>query len=248
MATAPIKRPKTATEPPKTTISRFFLSTKRSDLTIACEDQTFPAHRCVVCPQSSYFARACNGHFKESHGTIEIQDLKPILVEKTLQFLYTGDYTTKSDLPSNSPTEKFGRTSTLSSPVSQSFPVHLVTQADDLCTARFHVRMYAQGSYFQVDALKAKAKEHFAKAFLENVDRGVFAAIVEEVYTSTVSSDRGLRDIVVEKIMKFLPLLMVAPSPLVDGFVLGLVPEFAVDLCLASLARNVEMEQKGEGK
>ncbi|PYI07400.1 hypothetical protein BO78DRAFT_282698, partial [Aspergillus sclerotiicarbonarius CBS 121057] len=213
----------------------LFLSTKWSDLTIVCGDKTFPAHRCVVCPQSSYFARACDGNFKESCGNIEIKDVKPILVEKTLQFLYTGDYTMKSDMPSS--TEKFGQPSPLASPASQSLSASFQTQTADFCPARFHVGMYAQGTYFQVDALKAKAKEHFARAFLEGPV--TIAATVAEVYRSTVASDRGLRDVVIEKIMKFLPLLTAGPVPFIGVHILKQVPEFAVDLCLASLANNV---------
>ncbi|GES66819.1 BTB/POZ domain protein [Aspergillus terreus] len=71
----------------------FHLPDRYSDLTIVCGDREFPAHRLVVCPQSEYFARACDGKFKESSGRIEIHDTDPILVEKTLDFIYTGDNT-----------------------------------------------------------------------------------------------------------------------------------------------------------
>jgi hypothetical protein len=40
------------------------LNCRFSDLTIVCRDKVFPAHRVVVCPQSDYFARACEGEFK----------------------------------------------------------------------------------------------------------------------------------------------------------------------------------------
>ncbi|OOF92886.1 hypothetical protein ASPCADRAFT_399142 [Aspergillus carbonarius ITEM 5010] len=233
----PVRRHQPATAPGGMAISSLFLNAKWSDITIVCGDKKFSAHRCVVCRQSTYFSLACDGNFKESSGKIEMNDAEPILVEKTLQFLYTGDYTIKRDMLNSM--EMFGQPSTPGSPASQSVCPNLGEQT----ATRFHVRMYAQGTYFQIDALKAKAKEHFARAFLEDPDTWAIAATVDEVYKSTLVSDQGLRDVVTEKIMKFLPLLPVGPKPSVGDYIFKLVPEFTVDLCRASLARNVELEQ-----
>ncbi|OXV08566.1 hypothetical protein Egran_03671 [Elaphomyces granulatus] len=75
--------------------SSFFLSPKYSDLTIICGGEVFSAHRAVVCPRSGYFARACDGEFKEaSTRTIELINQQPILIRKVLEYLYMGDYTT----------------------------------------------------------------------------------------------------------------------------------------------------------
>ncbi|KAJ6126262.1 hypothetical protein N7471_010755 [Penicillium samsonianum] len=67
-----------------------------SDLTIICKGEAFSAHKLVVCPRSKYFHRACYGGFKvkqETEGQIHLDERSPILIEKVLEFLYTGDYT-----------------------------------------------------------------------------------------------------------------------------------------------------------
>ncbi|KGO75168.1 Uncharacterized protein PITC_057890 [Penicillium italicum] len=66
-----------------------------SDLTIMCKGEAFSAHRLVVCPRSKYFHRASYGGFKETEGQIYLDERSPILIEKVLEFLYTGDYTLK---------------------------------------------------------------------------------------------------------------------------------------------------------
>ncbi|KAF4769393.1 hypothetical protein HAV15_008746 [Penicillium sp. str.  len=60
-----------------------------------CKGEAFSAHRLVVCPRSKYFHRASYGGFKETEGQIYLDERSPILIEKVLEFLYTGDYTLK---------------------------------------------------------------------------------------------------------------------------------------------------------
>ncbi|RHZ62446.1 putative plasma membrane protein Pth11-like [Aspergillus thermomutatus] len=61
--------------------------------------------------------------------------------------------------------------------------------------AYFHAQMYAQGDYFQISALKCKAKQYFEESFMTYPDRDSFTSAVIEVYISTAENDRGLRDI-----------------------------------------------------
>ncbi|KAF5856796.1 hypothetical protein ETB97_006724 [Aspergillus alliaceus] len=91
------------------------LNSDYSDLEITCGGKSFPAHRLVVCPRSEYFKRACNGNLKApvihpliarwteivtplwdqgaEESIINLNDKSPVLVEKVLEFLYTGNYT-----------------------------------------------------------------------------------------------------------------------------------------------------------
>lgn len=43
---------------------RCFDSSKYSDLIIRCEDREFKVHRIVVCGQSKYFSKICDGDWK----------------------------------------------------------------------------------------------------------------------------------------------------------------------------------------
>ncbi|PKX97673.1 BTB/POZ domain-containing protein [Aspergillus novofumigatus IBT 16806] len=167
-----------------------FLNPAYSDLSIICGDKVFPAHRIIVCPQSIYFENACKAKFEGDKGEIEINDRDATLVEKMLQFVYTGDYT--CDTP---PETGELVTATHLSPTVDAKEKTAQMIAPD---SHFHAQMYAQGDYFQIEGLKAKVKERFEKTFLNTANEHSFAATVIEVYTLTAEDDRGLRDIVVQ--------------------------------------------------
>ncbi|KAG2420519.1 hypothetical protein HFD88_000131 [Aspergillus terreus] len=174
----------------------FHLNNRFSDLTIVCRDKVFPAHRVVVCPQSDYFARACEGEFKESSGRIEISDTDPILIEKTLQYLYTGDYTT--DLSNYIPLslESTAKPKDAKGPTSSPAPSNLAEQEVDVTSFEpcFHVLMYEQGTYFHIQGLKDKAKERFRQTFLAKTEKRSLVATIMQVYRSTGGTKNdGLR-------------------------------------------------------
>lgn len=95
--------------------SSLYRDPKYSDLTIVCGTEKFAVHRCIVCPRSQFFARACDGDYqvlrcslnqekmqmnadvecavKESASReIHLPDDDPIVVKKVIQYLYTLDY------------------------------------------------------------------------------------------------------------------------------------------------------------
>ena len=45
-------------------LQNLFNSSDYSDLTIRCEEREWKVHRAIICPQSKFFAVACNGDFK----------------------------------------------------------------------------------------------------------------------------------------------------------------------------------------
>ncbi|CEJ55322.1 hypothetical protein PMG11_01586 [Penicillium brasilianum] len=84
-----------------TTAKNLHLGDEYSDLTIICGDTEFKAHKLVVCSQSAYFQRAFYGSFKEAYEPIRFPDKEPELMEKFLEYLYTGDYTLEKEVPGN---------------------------------------------------------------------------------------------------------------------------------------------------
>lgn len=61
-----------------------------------------------------------------------------------------------------------------------------------------HSRMYALGDYYQIPELKEAAKKKFEKAVKNSWDAPEFGRAVYIVFTSTPSSDRGLRELVTQ--------------------------------------------------
>ncbi|KAB8228866.1 BTB/POZ domain-containing protein [Aspergillus alliaceus] len=206
-------------------ISSLFLSPRYSDLTIICGDIIFTAHRNIVCLQSEFFQRACDGNFKENQGKIELIDQNPILVEKMLQFLYTGDYTFEEPEP----------------PSITALGTSLRTSGRhmDSHTAIFHAQMYAQGDYFLIDRLQVKAKQYFVASFIRNQNSSSFTSTIVEVYTSTAGVNRGLRDVVVELVKDNLTTLRGSAFPILNNNLLTRVPDFAHDLCVSLLDQSV---------
>ncbi|OJD20572.1 hypothetical protein ACJ73_08092 [Blastomyces percursus] len=134
----------------KAQFASFYLNPKYSDLTIICGTKTFLGHRVIVCSQSKYFAHACDGNFKEALSQeIVLKDHEPILVEQTLQYLYTGNYKLS---PS------FDRTIESTSEETLDVAVEETHQSTEEFLKRhiscFHALMYLQGEYFQIDGLK----------------------------------------------------------------------------------------------
>ncbi|KAF7114985.1 hypothetical protein CNMCM5793_000755 [Aspergillus hiratsukae] len=185
-----------------------FLNPKYSDLTIFCDGEDFPAHRNIVCPQSKYFEAACDGRFKEGDGKIRLDGHNPTLVKKTLEFLYTGDYTYEDPLNDS-----------LSKAEIELFSQNEAESMANLRTgeAYFHAQMYAQGDYFQIDALKSKAKQRFEDSFMmDPFDGDSFTSAVIEVYTSTAENDRGLRDPLVQLTINKLYVLRASRNLILD--------------------------------
>lgn len=61
-----------------------------------------------------------------------------------------------------------------------------------------HTRVYALAEKYDIPSLKALAKRKFEIAMACYYDSPEFADAIEEVYCSTIDSDRGLRDTVLE--------------------------------------------------
>ncbi|KAK4989807.1 hypothetical protein LTR66_003127 [Elasticomyces elasticus] len=61
-----------------------------------------------------------------------------------------------------------------------------------------HTRVYALAEKYDIPSLKALARRKFEMAMACYYDSPEFADAIEEVYCSTIDSDRGLRDVVIQ--------------------------------------------------
>ncbi|KAK5674689.1 hypothetical protein LTS10_012690 [Elasticomyces elasticus] len=74
-------------------IQALFFDEKYTDLTIKCGGMLWAVHKAVVCTQSSFFAKACDGSFKEAEeGVIALKEDDSAVVNGMLRFMYGLDY------------------------------------------------------------------------------------------------------------------------------------------------------------
>lgn len=183
-----------------------------------------------------------------------------MLIKKTLEFLYTGDYTydgapiTQAHLNSKNSSESSPETWAennfeLDADTEQYPNPSRKTNSTDSqnCQAFFHAQMYAQGDYFQINELKKKAKDYFMKSFLEHPDQDSFSSSVVEVYSSTGEHDRGLRDLVVQLTTDNLKILRNGDNPILCDGLLESVPKFMLEVCLSTLDKCAEYQRQRYG-
>lgn len=103
---------------------------------------------------------------------------------------------------------------------------------DQECLARFHAQMYSVGDYFQIPGLKVTAQRYFHTALDSIRSRYAFYVAVEGVYSSTPSSDRGLRDMVVNLVMNYPLRTRGGDEPMLYDGLLRDVLGLAIDLSL----------------
>lgn len=105
--------------------------------------------------------------------------------------------------PARKPRPTLGRRTISSSSTSSSSAVDSESEDDDsyetdeshLLT---HTRVYALAEKYDVPGLKSLAQRKFEMAMACYYDSPEFADAIEEVYCSTIDSDRGLRDVVLQ--------------------------------------------------
>ncbi|KAI0545865.1 BTB/POZ domain-containing protein [Xylaria curta] len=142
---------------------------KMTDAIIHCDGQDFKVHALVLSLQSEFFAKAFNGAWKESKGMKEVslEEVEVDVVKAMLRFMYSFDY--------NGP--------------------------DNVSTLLFDAKVYSAADRYLIPRLQAHAKDKF-KAEIDDIWKATelpadLAVVIQEVYSSTPSTDRGLRDLVV---------------------------------------------------
>ncbi|KAB5545473.1 hypothetical protein GE09DRAFT_1131302 [Coniochaeta sp. 2T2.1] len=74
-------------------LGSLFIEGKYSDLTVACGQSSYRTHNAVLSTQSPFFAKACDGSFKEaSTGVIELTEDDPEAVRMMMHYFYHHDY------------------------------------------------------------------------------------------------------------------------------------------------------------
>jgi hypothetical protein len=179
---------------------------------------------------------------QEGDGQIGLDGQDPTLVKKTLEFLYTGNYTYDAP-PEDSETEPVSTAEAEASSDNESETSMAHPRTGE---PYFHAQMYAQGGYFQIDALQSKAMERFEESFkmLDTFDRDGFTSAVIEVYSSTEENDRGLRRLLVRLTTDNLHRFRGAWSAILDDDFLESIPSFFRDMCFSAVDMCDELQRE----
>ncbi|KAL2045576.1 hypothetical protein N7G274_002004 [Stereocaulon virgatum] len=166
-------------------LTKLFDSGEDSDFTVQCGNVVWKLHRVILRAGSEYFRNACQkDRFKARiSGMLELKDDDSQVAGLLLRYFYTHDY--QVDDNGNAP--------------------HIVH-----APLVVHAHMYAIADKYGVTLLKDIAKEKFT-TFLQDIrskgaaslDIPAFATAIGVIYTTTLASDRGLRDAIVPVMVAF---------------------------------------------
>ncbi|KAK4958235.1 hypothetical protein LTR10_004661 [Elasticomyces elasticus] len=74
-------------------VKEQYKNPKYTDLTIKCGHREWQVHKFVVCSQSPFFAKACDGSFKEAEeGVIPLDHDDPSVIEAMVEYMYNFSY------------------------------------------------------------------------------------------------------------------------------------------------------------
>ncbi|OQE23475.1 hypothetical protein PENFLA_c011G02736 [Penicillium flavigenum] len=229
-------------------LASIHLDPKYSDLTIVCGDKEYAVHKCIVCPRSDFFAKACDGGFEESVTNRVVLEEKPDIIERMIEYLYTLDYQLEVHSPE---TELSGNPDGENAEDSLEELGNTDEEAATACnTLLLHILVYSLADRLLIHGLKALSKDKLKKELARvRLDSSTFPHIVSGIYSSTPQSDRGLRDLAVKMAMDNLVALRTAagtgeePGPMAfpDSLAKS-TPQFSSDLVVEMMNRTVAEE------
>ncbi|KAK7921500.1 hypothetical protein PG985_009522, partial [Apiospora marii] len=164
-----------------------------SDLIISCGGTDYRVHRSIICPRSHFFAAACRNGFKEARtGKIILSDDDAQAVDLTVYYFYHLNYDPSH--PREQPRNIVDNKDTGQTGASED-PPRKYPPGSDLVT---HTKVYALAEKYLINGLKALALRKFNEAAAAHWACDEFLEAAQVAYESTVETDRGMRDAVVQ--------------------------------------------------
>jgi hypothetical protein len=101
-----------------------------------------------------------------------------------------------------------------------------------------HMRIFGEADYLMISDLKDRAKEQFCESLRGCYGRKFFAEIIKELYSNRANY-QSLRKLAIDVVIDNLPTLRKGFAPAIDIELMKAVPDFAINLCLATLDNYV---------
>ncbi|KAK4549102.1 hypothetical protein LTR36_007558 [Oleoguttula mirabilis] len=190
---------------------KLFTSGKYSDITVVCGKRKWKLHKSILCTQSDYFAKACDGSFHEAQkGIIPLKEDDECAVAAMLYYFYHADYSNDRIKPS-------------------------ATSA-----ALLHVMVYMIADKYILEDLRAVAVKKLSGELGTSWKTKDFSYAIAHVYAFTPSSDEGemheLREVVVAATRKHATELFASGKDYAEFKKMAWsTSEFAADVARATL-------------
>ncbi|KND89504.1 hypothetical protein TOPH_05785, partial [Tolypocladium ophioglossoides CBS 100239] len=159
-----------------------------TDYVLHCEGQRFPVHKVIICSHSKFFRLVVTLPSKEASEVYELQGEEFSMVQRMVDYFYTGTY---DDGSAEAETGE---------------------QLEDLSTLSVHARMFALADKYLINGLGALSARNYTKALERKPDLCDFLGSLPDVYTLTPASVRGLRSRAVDFAREKLTVLLNSPE------------------------------------
>ncbi|KAH6686623.1 hypothetical protein F5X68DRAFT_240053 [Plectosphaerella plurivora] len=182
---------KESTDELLSSLRQLHISSEYSDFGIKCSEDMYKVHKAVICPRSSFFHAVFENETQERDtAEVDLSEHDGTSVRLMVYFCYHLDY------PHVKLDGTFGN---------QVVSGYQHTQ--ETSNLSHHCRLYALADFCQMEGLKMLAVSNFRKEAEIHWNDPDFFEAIQFVYAATVSSDRTLRDAVVDVMMKHPTLL-----------------------------------------
>ncbi|KAK8176882.1 hypothetical protein IWX90DRAFT_509795 [Phyllosticta citrichinensis] len=135
------------------------------------QGNVWSVHKIILCLQSEFFEHMLNpahNFIELQTGIVTLQDEYPNAIDALITYFYSLDYSDEC-------------------------------MDEDHGKPLLHLFVYSAGAKYLVLGLKDLAKQRFIDSLDSfTLDEVYFPWLVEEIYASTINSDRGLRDVIVQ--------------------------------------------------
>ncbi|KAF1982462.1 hypothetical protein K402DRAFT_397545 [Aulographum hederae CBS 113979] len=200
-------------------LGRYLSSGLHADLMINCHGENYHVHKVIVCSQSSFFAKACEGGFKEGSGVIDLEHDEPDIVRQMVNFLYTMRFND----------EKEGTSDT--------------DEVDFIYSVEINIKLYIIADKYNIGALKRVALQRVKILLAANNDLSMpaFLGHARMVYENTTDAEdhAEIRSIVAKKVVEHAQALIKDPDGDLEKLMLDL-PGFGKDVTKMLLIGSVD--------